>query len=102
MGQSAIQAAYNLHDRWGVPYANVELTPMIGGNDVESEQFTLADVDTMASFALGRGLAGVHYWSFDRDTDCATGAASATCNSLGVGGAGALGFLKRFLGDGLR
>jgi chitinase len=100
MGQSAIQAAYNLHDRWGVPYSNIELTPMIGGNDVLSEQFTLADVDTMTTFAIKNGLAGVHYWSLDRDVDCPAGAASATCNSLGT--AGTYGFLSRFLAAGLR
>jgi chitinase len=97
MGQSALQAAYNLHDRWGVPYANIELTPMIGGNDVSSEQFTLADVDVLAAFAASHGLAGVHYWSYDRDVDCPAGAASATCNSMGVGYAGARGYLKRLL-----
>ena len=31
MGQSAIQAAYNLRDKWGVPLSNIELTPMLGG-----------------------------------------------------------------------
>jgi hypothetical protein len=101
MGQSAIQAAYNLHDRWGVPYSNIELTPMIGGNDVSDEKFGLADVDLVSAFAISQGLAGVHYWSFDRDTDCATGAASSTCNSMGMGYAGAYGYLKRFVGDGL-
>jgi chitinase len=100
MGQSAIQAAYNLHDHWGVPYENIEVTPMIGGNDVSSEHFTLADADTVATFAISRGLAGVHYWSYDRDTDCPPGAASATCNSLG--NAGTRGFLLRFLAAGLR
>ena len=99
MGQSAIQAAYNLHDQWGVPFANIELTPMIGGNDVSSEHFTLADVDTMTSFAVSHNLAGIHYWSYDRDTDCAQGYASPTCNS--VGGAGNYGFLSRFLSHGL-
>jgi chitinase len=99
MGQSALQAAYNLHDKWGVPFANIELTPMIGGNDAAGETFTLADADTVAQFALAKGLAGVHYWSYDRDVDCAPGSASATCNSLGT--AGSYGFLKRFLGDGL-
>src|SRR5690606_5845265 len=39
MGQSAIQAAYNLHDHWGVPWSNIELTPMIGGNDIQDEHF---------------------------------------------------------------
>ncbi len=101
MGQSALQAAYNLHDHWGVPYSNIELTPMVGQNDASSEQFTLQNADTVAQFAISQGLGGVHYWSYDRDTDCAAGSASATCNSMGTGYAGAHGFLERFLGDGL-
>jgi hypothetical protein len=99
MGQSALQAAENLHDHWGVPWANIELTPMIGGNDAVGETFSLADADAVAQFALTHGLAGVHYWSYDRDTDCPPGAASATCNSYGA--AGSYGFLQRFLADGL-
>jgi hypothetical protein len=99
MGQSALQAAYNLHDHWGVPWANIELTPMIGGNDAQDEVFGLADADTVAHFALTNGLAGVHYWSYDRDTDCPAGSASSTCNSLGT--AGSYGFLQRFLAAGL-
>ena len=101
MGQSAIQAAYDIHDKWGVPYTNIELTPMLGGNDVSGEQFTLDDADTVAKFAIAQNLAGVHYWSYDRDLDCAAGSASATCNSMGTGYAGAYGYLKRFLADGL-
>ena len=99
MGQSAIQAAYNLHDRFGVPYGNIELTPMIGGNDAQDEHFTTGSTDVMTAFAIAQQLAGVHYWSYDRDTDCPPGSASPTCNSLG--GVGAHGFLKRFLADGL-
>jgi hypothetical protein len=94
MGQSAVQAAYNLHDKWGVPYASVELTPMIGGNDAQDEHFTLADVDTVMAFSLSQGLAGVHWWSYDRDTDCPMGSASPTCNS--IGNAGTYGYLTRF------
>jgi hypothetical protein len=101
MGQSALQAAYNLHDHWGVPYPNIELTPMIGGNDATTEQFKLGDIDTVASFALSQGLAGVHYWSYDRDTDCAQGSASPTCNTMGAGYAGAHGYLTHFLSAGL-
>jgi hypothetical protein len=99
MGQSAIQAAYNLHDVWGVPLSAIELTPMIGGNDAQGEQFTLADADAVATFVKASGLAGVHYWSYDRDTDCPPGAASPTCNS--IGNAGTHGYLKRFLAGGL-
>jgi chitinase len=102
MGQSALQAAYNLRDKWGVPFTNVELTPMIGQNDASTEQFTLADVDTVSTFAAANSLAGVHYWSYDRDVDCAAGSASSTCNSMGSGYAGAHGFLKRFLADGMK
>ena len=72
---------------------------MIGGNDVAGEQFTLADADTVAQFAIAQKLAGVHYWSYDRDVDCPAGSASPTCNSLG--NAGTHGFLKRFLAAGL-
>jgi chitinase len=100
MGQSAIQAAYNLRDHWGVPFSNIELTPMIGGNDVVDEHFTLQDTDEMTAFAIANKLAGVHYWSYDRDIDCPKGPASPTCNSLG--GVGPHGFLKRFLANGLR
>jgi len=99
MGQSALQAAHNLHDHWGVPWSNIELTPMIGGNDVQDEHFTLEDADTVSAFAIANKLAGVHYWSYDRDVDCPRGPASPTCNSLG--GVGARGFLARFIANGM-
>lgn len=98
MAESAIQAVYNLHDRWGVPYDHIEVTPMIGVNDLSGEKFTLDDVDVVAAFAVSHSLAGVHYWSYDRDNDCPVGAASPTCNSMGAGYAGPAGYLKRFLG----
>lgn len=94
MGQSAVQAAMNLHDHWGVPYSQIELTPMIGGNDVSGETFTPADAGIVAAFVQQNGLAGLHFWSFDRDVDCAPGAASPTCNS--IGGVGTLGYTNQF------
>lgn len=97
MGQSAIQAAMNLHDRWGVPYGQIEVTPMIGGNDVAGETFTPADADALSAFVKQNGLAGLHFWSFDRDVDCGPGSASPTCNS--IGGVGTLGYTKRFASD---
>ncbi|RAS23475.1 chitinase (glycosyl hydrolase family 18) [Paraburkholderia bryophila] len=95
MGQSAVQAAINLHGYYGVPYSQIELTPMIGGNDTQDEVFTTADVATVSAFATQNGLAGVHFWSFDRDNDCAPGYASPTCNSYGQ--AGTLGFTNQFI-----
>ena len=55
MGQSAIQAAENLRSFHGVPYNQIELTPMIGGNDTIDETFTLQDVATLVDLrAPGR------------------------------------------------
>ncbi len=95
MGQSAVNAAINLHNYYGVPYAQIEITPMIGGNDTQNEVFSLADVDTVSSFVLANKLSGVHFWSLDRDTDCPPGSASSTCNSYGQ--AGNWGFTNRFI-----
>ena len=97
MGQSAIQAATNLEHTYGIPASKIELTPMIGMNDVSSEIFTTADVDTVMNYAAAQSLAGVHYWSLDRDTPCAgnPGSASATCNS--VSGTSPLLYTDRFL-----
>jgi len=67
MGQSAVQAAMNLHGHWGVPYNHIELTPMIGTNDVAANVFSTANAGTMDAFVKSNGLGGVHHWSFDRD-----------------------------------
>ena len=72
MGQSAIQAVKNLEHTYGIPASKIAVTPMIGLNDNTSETFTTADVDTLTSYAAGNGLAGLHFWSLDRDTPCAT------------------------------
>ncbi|MBV8635189.1 MAG: glycosyl hydrolase, partial [Burkholderiaceae bacterium] len=71
MGQSSISAAKSLHNYWGVPYGQIELTPMIGGNDNIDETFTIADAKTVSAFVLANKLGGVHFWSFERDRDCA-------------------------------
>ena len=95
MGASAIQAAKNLNAAYGVPFSQIALTPMIGGNDTIDETFSLTDVDTLSAWALQNKLAGVHYWSLDRDVDCPPGSASPTCNSYGS--AGTWGFTNRFI-----
>jgi chitinase len=99
MGQSAIQAVKNLEHTYGIAAGKIAVTPMIGLNDNTSETFTPADVDTLTSYAVSNGLAGLHLWSLDRDTPCATTTtyASPTCNS--VSGTTALQYDKRFLSD---
>ncbi len=84
MGQSALQAAENAHAAYGVPFDHIELTAMIGVNDVATNVFTLADAATVARYAHERGLGGLHYWSLDRDRPCKTAitGASSECSSL--------------------
>jgi len=89
----------NLEHTYGIPASKIAVTPMIGLNDNTSETFTPADVDTLATYATSNGLAGLHLWSLDRDTTCATTTtyASPTCNS--DSGTTPLQFDKRFLSD---
>jgi len=84
MGKSAIQAAENVHARYGIPMHRIELTPMIGVNDVTANVFRLEDALRTARFVRGRGLGGLHFWSLDRDARCAAGDApgsSPVCNT---------------------
>ena len=84
MGKSALQAARNVHQKYGLPLAQIELTAMIGVNDVVSNVFTLDDARKLAATVKKMKLAGLHYWSLDRDRPCAepTTGASATCSTL--------------------
>jgi len=99
MAQSAIQAVKNLEHTYGIAASKIAVTPMIGMNDTTSETFTIADVDTLTSYATANGLAGLHFWSLDRDTPCSTTTtyASPTCNS--ISGTTALEYTKRFMSD---
>src|SRR3990167_284862 len=89
MGQYAIQAATNLFaflkklyptqsdsDLWRM----IEVTPMIGVNDVTVEQFTLANVDTLRHFAQQNNLGSLSMWSITRDNPCADKWASPICS----------------------
>jgi chitinase len=95
MGKSAVRAAVDLHDQFGIPYPQTEITPMIGGNDTKGETFTIADVKIVSSFVKKKSLAGVHFWSFDRDRNCKPGPAQPTCNTYGK--SGTLGFTNAFI-----
>jgi hypothetical protein len=84
MGKSAIQATENVHVKYGIPVHRIELTPMIGVNDVTANVFTLDDAVLTARFVRDRGLGGLHFWSLDRDARCAPGespGASPACNT---------------------
>ena len=75
MGRSAIQAARNVHVRYGLPMSRIELTPMIGVNAVVSNVFTLDAARLLAESVRDCGLGGLHFWSLDRDAPRAPGVA---------------------------
>ncbi len=96
MGLSAIQAVANFrHTYPSVPLTRIELTPMIALNDIRDETFTLQDVDEVTAYAAQQNLAGLHYWSLDRDVPCGSTALSNICNSSPQ--IPALAYTKRFL-----
>jgi len=89
MGEYAIQAATALNQFltslypekspeaiWGM----IEVTPMIGVNDVNVEQFTLTNADTLRRFASKNALGGLSMWSVMRDHPCADHWASPICS----------------------
>jgi chitinase len=89
MGEYAIQAAKNLRDFLKQLYPEksdadlwqmIEVTPMIGVNDVNVEQFTLNNVDTLRQFAAQNNLSSLSMWSIARDNPCADKWASPTCS----------------------
>jgi hypothetical protein len=84
MGASAIQAAQNVHRKYKVPYAQIELTPMIGVNDVIENVYTLDDARKTVMAVQTMGMAGVHYWSLDRDKPCSkpTKGADPACSTM--------------------
>ena len=96
--QAATATASQVQSVWtnlssGQALNKIAITPMIGVNDVSSENFTVADASSLASWAKSKGLAWLSMWSATRDTECSGGAqtyASATCSSV-VQSAGAFG-----------
>ena len=84
MAASAILVAENFSREFSVPLRRIELTPMIGVNDVTDNIFSLNDARTLGRFVTTNGLGGLHYWSLNRDQPCLSGltALSPTCSSL--------------------
>ena len=96
MAASAQQAAINFHERYAVPYAQIALTPMLGVNDVTQNVFTPADARTVAQFAKKMRLAGLHFWSLDRDGPCLHGEPQVAATCSGLGSVAGLEFMQAF------
>ena len=96
MGQSAIQAAKNLNAGFGIHMSRIEVTPMIGINDVVANVFTLDDARVLARFARENAVGGLHFWSLDRDVPCPTGVSGVSSVCSGLRGMPAFAFTDTF------
>ncbi|RPE38471.1 glycosyl hydrolase family 18 (putative chitinase) [Streptomyces sp. Ag109_O5-1] len=87
MGQAALSAARATLAQMqsvdsGYTYANLGITPMIGKND-DGSTFTLADAQTVESFAAQNGVGRLAFWSANRDQPCSGSANSlSTCSEI--------------------
>ncbi|MEU9972207.1 carbohydrate binding domain-containing protein [Streptomyces sp. NPDC051014] len=87
MGQAALSAARATLAQMqsvdsGYGYANLGITPMIGKND-DGSTFTLADAQTVESFAAQNGVGRLAFWSANRDQPCSGSANSlSTCSQI--------------------
>jgi chitinase len=84
MARSARQALANVHLKYGLPYRRLAVTMMLGENDVDANATSAADAASIARDAVRLGLAGVHWWSEDRDQPCERGQprVSPQCHAL--------------------
>lgn len=84
MAASAIRAVNNLSHKYKLPLNRIEVTPMIGINDVTSNVFTLEDAQKLLIFARTHGLGALHFWSLNRDAPCnkVSTSVQATCHGL--------------------
>jgi hypothetical protein len=84
MARSARQALANVHLKYGLPYNRLAVTVMLGENDVEANVLGPADAAAVARHARRLGLAGLHWWSLDRDRPCPPGEPrlSPRCHAL--------------------
>jgi hypothetical protein len=88
MAASAVRVVQNFSQQYDLPLRRIEVTPMIGVNNVVTNVFTLSDAHTLSLFVARNGLGGLHYWSLNRDQPCAKplAAVSPTCSSLDSSG----------------
>lgn len=83
MGQAAIDAATNTAKQIGFLYpgttdaqriSRVGITPMIGVNDTQPENFGLANAQQVTAWAKANNVGMIAWWALVRDQPCATNA----------------------------
>jgi chitinase len=62
----------------------IEITPMIGVNDVTREKFTLDNATTLRGFAEKNQIKSLNMWSIGRDNPCSDKKESEICSGANV------------------
>ncbi|APJ02572.1 hypothetical protein [Silvanigrella aquatica] len=75
---SAIYPRKNKVDIW----KQIEITPMIGLNDIKGEVFTLDNAKKLKGFENLVSLGALHFWSLERDKPCNLKKVSPTCSGI--------------------
>ena len=65
---------------------------MLGVNDVAQNDLLAGDARVIARYVKGKGLAGVRFWSLDRDQPCARPPSGASPRCSGIESVPALGY----------
>jgi chitinase len=62
-------------------YAMVGITPMIGENDVSTENFSVTDAKAVATFATQKHVGLLSFWAIQRDRPCSGSADLSLCSN---------------------
>jgi cellulose synthase/poly-beta-1,6-N-acetylglucosamine synthase-like glycosyltransferase/chitodextrinase len=82
---ASLYPQYGIHLRSPQIWQGLGATVMIGQNDIQGENFTVADGKALVSFAAANHLGRISMWSINRDSQCGTsfpetGLLSNTCS----------------------
>jgi chitinase len=84
---TTVFARYGIHLNSRQIWHHMGVTVMIGQNNTQGQQFTVADARGLSHFASGAGLGRVSMWSLNRDAQCGssfavTGVKSTSCSGV--------------------
>jgi chitinase len=78
--KNAVKSAYGYSD--AVAYSRIGISSMNGKTDVSDEIVTLADFQTILSYAQQHHIARLTFWSINRDRACGSGTDADSCSGV--------------------
>ncbi|GAA4253019.1 carbohydrate-binding protein [Dactylosporangium darangshiense] len=78
--KNAVKSAYGYSD--AVAYTKIGISSMNGKTDESDETVTIADFQTILSYAQQHHLARLTFWSINRDRACGSGSDADACSGV--------------------